>query len=57
MTETICSVKDKAKVTAQPKLSATTRATQITKNNERQKKIMSASWSKTFDCWAVFWAT
>jgi hypothetical protein len=38
MTETICSVKDKAQVTAQPKLSATTRATQITKNNERQKK-------------------
>ena len=38
MTETICSVKDKAQVTAQPKLSATARATQITKNNERQKK-------------------
>ena len=40
MTDTISSAKakDKAQVTAQPKLSATARATQITKNNERQKK-------------------
>jgi phosphoenolpyruvate carboxylase len=38
MTDTISSAKDKAQVTAQPKLSPTARATQITKNNERQKK-------------------
>jgi hypothetical protein len=38
VTDTISSAKDKAQVTAQPKLSATARATQITKNNERQKK-------------------